>query len=100
METVIRIAAAVLIAALGAVLLKKENPVTALCMGIAASAVAVTLAYPSLRETTETVGRIAERSGVSPAVSTAVWKTVAIAIVTRLTSSGFLPSISAARSVT
>lgn len=85
MESVVKIAAVAIIAALCAVVIKKQIPEMGLVLGILAGALILSFSMPALKSIKELMETLADAAGLSPAVLTPVVKTVGIAILTKLT---------------
>lgn len=85
MESVIKIAAVAIIAALCAVVIKKQVPELGLVLGLLAGALILSFSVTALTSIKELIETLADTAGLSPAVLTPVIKTVGIAIVTKLT---------------
>lgn len=84
MESVVKIAAVAIIAALCAVVVKKQVPELGLVLGLLAGALILSFSIPALKSVKELMETLADAAGLSPAVLTPVVKTVGIAIVTKL----------------
>lgn len=85
MESVVKIAAVAIIAALCAVVIKKQVPEMGLVLGLLAGALILSFSMPALKSIKELMETLADAAGLSPAVLTPVVKTVGIAILTKLT---------------
>lgn len=85
MESVVKIAAVAIIAALCAVVIKKQVPEIGLVLGLLAGALILSFSMPALKSIKELMETLADAAGLSPAVLTPVVKTVGIAILTKLT---------------
>lgn len=85
MESVVKIAAVAVIAALCAVSVKKQVPELGLALGLVAGALILSFSFPALKSVTQLMKNLADAAGLSPAVLTPVIKTVGIAIITKLT---------------
>lgn len=85
MESVVKIAAVAIIAALCAVVIKKQVPELGLVLGLLAGALILSFSMPALKSVKELMETLADAAGLSPAVLTPVVKTVGIAILTKLT---------------
>lgn len=85
MESVVKIAAVAVIAALCAVSVKKQVPELGLALGLVAGALILSFSFPALKRVIQLMEDLADAAGLSPAVLTPVVKTVGIAIVTKLT---------------
>lgn len=81
----IKIAAVAIIAALCAVVVKKQVPEIGLVLGLLAGTLILSFSVPALKSIKELIETLADTAGLSPAVVTPVIKTVGIAIVTKLT---------------
>lgn len=84
MESVVKIAAVAIIAALCAVVVKKQVPELGLVLGLLAGALILSFSIPALKNVKELMETLADTAGLSPAVLMPVVKTVGIAIVTKL----------------
>lgn len=85
MESVVKIAAVAVIAALCAVSVKKQVPELGLTLGLVAGALILSFSFPALKRVIQLMEDLADAAGLSPAVLTPVVKTVGIAIITKLT---------------
>lgn len=85
MESIVKIAAVAIIAALCAVVIKKQVPEMGLVLGLLAGALILSFSIPALKSIRELMETLADAAGLSPAVLTPVVKTVGIAILTKLT---------------
>ncbi len=85
MESIVKIAAIAVTAALCAVVVKKQTPELGLVLGLLAGALILSFSVTALKSTKELMETLADTAGLSPAVLTPVIKTVGIAIVTKLT---------------
>ena len=85
MESIIKIAAIAVAAALCAVVVKKQAPELGLVLGLAAGAVILSCSVTALESAKALMQELADLSGLSPALLTPVIKTVGISIVTKLT---------------
>jgi len=86
METAIRVCILGAVCALLSAALRKESPALALTIGLGGCAAAMLLLTEPLGEAVDTAKELADRGEISPAVVGAMWKTTAIALVTKLTS--------------
>ena len=84
MESMAKIAAAAVAAALCAVVVKKQVPELGLVLGLAAGALILSFALDAFQGIRSLMDTLAETAGLSPAVLSPVVKTVGIAIVTRV----------------
>ena len=84
MESIVKIAAIAVTAALCAVVVKKQVPELGLVLGLVAGALILTFSVTALKSTKELMETLADTAGLSPVVLTPVIKTVGIAIVTKL----------------
>ena len=84
MESVVKIAVVAIIAALCAVVVKKQAPELGLVLGLLAGALILSFSIPALKNVKELMETLADTAGLSPAVLMPVVKTVGIAIVTKL----------------
>lgn len=85
MESVVKIAAVAIVAALCAVTVKKQVPEIGLVLGLLAGALILSFSVTALTSVKTLIETLADAAGLSPAVLTPVIKTVGIAIVTKLT---------------
>ena len=85
MESMVKLAAVAVAAALCAVVVKKQTPELGLVLGLAAGALILTLSLDAWRSVRALMDTLADAAGLSPAVLAPVIKTVGIAIITRLT---------------
>ena len=86
MESMAKIAAAAVAAALCAVVVKKQVPELGLVLGLAAGALILSFALDAFQGIRSLMDTLAETAGLSPAVLSPVVKTVGIAILTRISS--------------
>lgn len=84
MESIVKIAAIAVTAALCAVVVKKQVPELGLVLGLLAGALILSFSITALKGTKELMETLADTAGLSPAVLTPVIKTVGIAIITKL----------------
>ena len=84
MESIVKIAAIAVTAALCAVVVKKQVPELGLVLGLLAGALILSFAVTALKSAKELMETLSDTAGLSPAVLTPVIKTVGIAIVTKL----------------
>lgn len=84
MESIVKIAAIAVTAALCAVVVKKQVPELGLVLGLLAGALILSFAMTALKSAKELMETLSDTAGLSPAVLTPVIKTVGIAIVTKL----------------
>ena len=84
MESIVKIAAIAVTAALCAVAIKKHVPELGLVLGLLAGALILSYSFTALKSVKEMMETLADTAGLSPAVLTPVIKTVGIAIVTKL----------------
>lgn len=84
MESIVKIAALAVTAALCAVVVKKQVPELGLVLGLLAGALILSFSIPALKSAKEMMETLTDTAGLSPAVLTPVVKTVGIAIVTKL----------------
>lgn len=84
MESIVKIAAIAVTAALCAVVVKKQVPELGLVLGLLAGALILTYSVTALKSAKELMETLADTAGLSPAVLAPVVKTVGIAIVTKL----------------
>lgn len=84
MESIVKIAAIAVTAALCAVVVKKQVPELGLVLGLLAGALILSFSITALKSTKELMETLADTAGLSPAVLTPVIKTVGIGIVTKL----------------
>lgn len=81
----VKIAAVAIIAALCAVVVKKQVPELGLVLGLLAGALILSFSMTALKSVKELMEALSDTAGLSPMVLTPVIKTVGIAIVTKLT---------------
>ena len=86
MELVAKVSAACIISALLALTIKKNSPETALLLGLAAAVTVLAAAAKAAGEISGFAVTLEEHTGLSPAVTAPLFKTVGIAIVTKLAS--------------
>lgn len=84
MESIVKIAAIAVIAALCAVTVKKQVPELGLAIGLIAGALILGSSVAALKSAKELMETLADTAGLSPVVLTPVIKTVGIAIITKL----------------
>ena len=84
MESIVKIAAVAVTAALSAVVVKKNVPEIGLALGLLAGALILFFSLSALEGVKSLIESLADTAGLSPAVLTPVVKTVGIAIVTKL----------------
>ena len=84
MESIVKIAAVAVTAALCAVVVKKNVPEVGLALGLLAGALILFFSLSALEGVKDLMESLADTAGLSPAVLTPVVKTVGIAIVTRI----------------
>lgn len=84
MESIVKIAAIAVIAALCAVTVKKQVPELGLAIGLIAGALILASSVTALKSAKELMETLADTAGLSPVVLTPVIKTVGIAIITKL----------------
>ena len=84
MENVIKIAVIAVSATLCAVVINKQAPEVGVLLGILAGSIILFCSFPALSAVKEFMEKLAQTSGISPAVLTPVIKTTGIAIVTKL----------------
>ena len=84
MESMVKIAAIAVAAALCAVVVKKQAPEVGLVLSLVAGALILALSLTALQGVKELIETLADTAGLSPAVLKPVVKTVGIAIVTRI----------------
>lgn len=84
MESITKIAAIAVMAALCAVVVKKQVPELGLLLGLAAGALILTYSLSALKEARELMEDLASTAGLSPAVLAPVIKTVGISIITKI----------------
>ena len=86
METMLKVAAAAVLAALCAVVVKSSARQLALVLSIAAAALVLTLALGAAEDVVAMAEELRAMAGLSPAVVAPVLKTVGIAILTHIAS--------------
>ena len=84
MESIVKIAAVAVTAALCAVAIKKQVPELGLVLGLLAGAMILSFSFTALQSVKDMLETLADTAGLSPAVLAPVVKTVGIAIVTKL----------------
>ena len=84
MESIVKIAAMAVTAALCAVVVKKNVPEIGLALGLLAGALILFFSLSALEGVKDLMESLADTAGLSPAVLTPVVKTVGIAIITRI----------------
>lgn len=84
MESIVKIAAIAVTAALCAVVVKKQAPEMGLILGLLAGVLILSCSVTALSSVKELMETLADTAGLSPAVLTPVVKTVGISIVTKL----------------
>ena len=84
MESIVKIAAVAVTAALCAVVVKKQVPEIGLALGLLAGALILFFSLSALQGVKDLMESLADTAGLSPAVLTPVVKTVGIAIITRI----------------
>lgn len=85
MESIVKIAAIAVAAALCAVTVRKQAPELALAIGLTAGALLLASSLPALQSVKDLMETLNDTAGLSPAVLSPVVKTVGIGIVTKLT---------------
>lgn len=86
MELLIKTAAVCVPAALMAAVLKKDSPVMAMLIALAAGCVILFTSIGAIREVSDFMREVAEEANVSAAVLVVLLKTVGIALIARLAS--------------
>lgn len=84
MESIVKIAAIAVVAALCAVTVKKQVPELGLAIGLIAGTLILASSVTALKSAKDLMETLADTVGLSPAVLTPVIKTVGIAIITKL----------------
>ncbi len=84
MESIIKIAAIAVAAALCAVVVKKHVPEIGIVVGLAAGAIILSISLSALKSAKEFIEAMGEIAGISPAVLVPVIKTTGISIITKL----------------
>lgn len=84
MESIVKIAVLAVVAALCAVMVKKQVPELGMVIGLAAGVLILTPSVAAIKRAKELMESLADVAGLSPVVLTPVIKTVGIAIVTKL----------------
>ena len=87
MSDVVRVAAAALLAALCAVVVRKQVPELAILLAVCGGGLILLYCSGALEAAAELLDRLAELGGLSPQVLTPMVKTIGIGMVTRLASS-------------
>lgn len=85
MESIVKIAAIAVAAALCAVTVRKQTPELAAAIALTAGALLLGLTLPALESVTGLMETLRETTGIAPAVLAPVVKTVGISIVTKVT---------------
>lgn len=84
MESIVKIAVLAVVAALCAVMVKKQVPELGMVIGLAAGVLILAPSVAAIKRAKELMESLADVAGLSPVVLTPVIKTVGIAIVTKL----------------
>lgn len=84
METIGKVAAVAIVAALCITVVKQRSPEIGLVLALCAGAIILTVAMSSMSAARELMDTLADTAGLSPAVIAPVLKTVGIAILTRI----------------
>lgn len=84
MESITKIAAIAVIAALCAVAVKKQVPELGMLLALAAGAMILTYSLSAIKEAKELMEKLADTAGLSSAVLMPVIKTVGISITTKI----------------
>lgn len=84
MESIVKIAAVAVVAALCAVTVKKNVPELGLAIGLTAGVLILVSSVTALKSAKELMETLAKTAGLSPVVLAPVIKTVGIAIITKL----------------
>lgn len=87
MAQAVQITAVCMVAAILALLLRGNNPETALCLSLSAVIVSLLFLSDGLRTTVEYLSALASRAGVSDELLIPLYKTLGIALVVRIGSS-------------
>lgn len=87
MDMLVRAAGIVILAVILCAVLKKENPAMAVLLCLGAVCAVTAAAAEQISAVVTAAEEMAENAGISSAVSSAIWKTVAISVVTKLASS-------------
>lgn len=85
MESIVKITAIAVAAALCAVTVRKQTPELAAAIALTAGALLLGLTLPALESVTGLMEMLRETTGIAPAVLAPVVKTVGISIVTKVT---------------
>lgn len=85
MESIVKIAAIAVAAALCAVTVRKQTPELAAAIALTAGALLLGLTLPALESVTGLMETLRETTGIAPAVLAPVVKAVGISIVTKVT---------------
>lgn len=84
MESIVKIAAIAVAAAICAVVIRKQVPELALTIGLIAGAIILSVSVGAIKSIREMIDTLAQASGLSPAIVLPVIKTVGIGIVAKL----------------
>ena len=84
MELIIKVTAVCLIGALLAVLLKKSNPELSLLLALAACVIVLTAIISGMERIQNFLNEIVTWSGLSSEIFSPLWKTIGIALITRI----------------
>lgn len=84
MESIVKIAAIAVSAALCAVVVKKQTAEFGVILGLLAGAVILLASVPALKSIKELMESLADTAGISPSVLAPVLKTVGISIITKI----------------
>lgn len=84
MDLIVKVTAVCLLGALLAALLKKSNPELALLLAVAACVIVLTVVIKGLDEIFAFLNEIVTWGGLSADIFSPLWKTVGIALVTRV----------------
>lgn len=84
MESIVKIAVLAVVAALCAVMVKKQVPELGMVIGLAAGVLILAPSVAAIKRAKELMESLADVAGLSPVVLTPVIKTVGIAIVTKM----------------
>ena len=84
MELIVKVTAVCLVGALLAVLLKKSNPELALLLALAACVIVLAVVIKGLEDIFAFLNEIVTWGGLSTDIFSPLWKTVGIALITRV----------------
>lgn len=85
MTDILKIAAAAIVAAICAVVVKKQTPELGMVLALTAGVLILSFALNALQSVRELLDALADMAGLEPAVLAPVIKTVGVAIITKVT---------------